>query len=174
MPGGSSRTQHPSPPPHPPPTHILGPLSEENSQWKMTITLLLASKGTMGFFSRNSSISCSIGRLMAPWGGRRGSFHPHCCLLFHPGWGCQYAAPSLPPPPPSITPSTGAPSPFLLPVGAQHLWGGCSTTQVRGGGGSAPLKFDGFETPPPHRTLQAPAPRGTVGVLTLMWPPSYS
>lgn len=47
-------------------TYILGPRSEENSQWKMTITRLLASKGTMGFFSRNSSTSCSMGRLTAP------------------------------------------------------------------------------------------------------------
>ena len=47
-------------------TYILGPRSEENSQWKMTITRLLASKGTMGFFSRNSSTSSSMGRLTAP------------------------------------------------------------------------------------------------------------
>lgn len=57
------------PPPRPPPpalTYILGPRSEENSQWKMTMTRLLASKGTMGFLSRKSSTSCSMGRLTAP------------------------------------------------------------------------------------------------------------
>lgn len=81
-------------------THILGPRSTENSQWKMMITLLLASRGTTGCSSRNSSTSRCSGRLTAPWGGRGGTFSP-LCLPFHFLQGPKDAAPRPPPPAPS-------------------------------------------------------------------------
>lgn len=50
-------------------THIRGPRSEENSQWKTMMTLLL-SDDTMGFFSKKSSTSSSMWRFIAPWEGK--------------------------------------------------------------------------------------------------------
>lgn len=50
-------------------TYIRGPLSEENSQWKITITLFSKLKGAIGFLRRNSSTSRSRGRFTAPCGG---------------------------------------------------------------------------------------------------------
>lgn len=88
--------------------------------------------------------------------------------------GVSVCCPQPPPPPPQHHPIYWGTITFPPSSWGSAPLGRLLNSSGEGGGGSAPLKFDGFETPPPHRTLQAPAPRGTVGVLTLMWPPSYS
>lgn len=49
-------------------THMRGPRSEENSQWKTTITRLFL-EGGIGFLSRKSSTSSSMWRFTAPCEG---------------------------------------------------------------------------------------------------------
>lgn len=109
--------------------HILGPRSAENSQWKMMITLLLASRGRTGCSSRNSCTSRCSGRLTAPCGETGGSFSP-LCLPFNFLQGRKDAAPLASP---TI--------PLLFPAGNQPLRGWPGTFQ-----GAAPSLW-GFRVP---------------------------